>query len=106
MTLPGHLTREGNNYTERPNMTARQWDLDDIASASDLAAELGYRKATVANWAARYPDFPAALTTVACGHIALYSLREVRAWYEARDWRTVKSTGQHIGGDRRQRPPP
>lgn len=62
------------------------WDLDDIVSMSDLAAEFGTSRATPANWPARFPDFPKPLTSVACGQTYLYSLAQVRAWHDSKDW--------------------
>jgi hypothetical protein len=82
---------------------SRPWDLDDIVTVTDIAAELGYKRAAVGNWATRHPDFPEPLTTVACGHTAVYSLRQVRAWYDARDWQTDGRTGKHTGGARTRR---
>lgn len=67
-------------------MAGRSWDLDDLVTVSDLAAEFGVTRAAVGNWPLRHPDFPAPLITVACGHTAIYSLRQVRAWYDAKNW--------------------
>jgi len=61
-------------------------DLDDLVTVSDLAAEFGFGRAAIGNWPRRYPDFPAPLTSVSCGHVAIYSLRQVRAWADGRRW--------------------
>lgn len=67
---------------------SRLWDLDDLVTVSDLAAEFGVGRAAVCNWAVRYDDFPEALTTVSCGYAALYSLRAVCTWHDDRHWQT------------------
>jgi hypothetical protein len=60
------------------------WDLNDLASTGDLAAEHNVRNSTISNWINRYDDFPQPLVTLAIG--AVYSRRQVRQWYDGRDW--------------------
>lgn len=59
----------------------RRWDLDDLASISDLARDLGVGRAAVCNWRQRYEDFPAPLITLSSGPV--FSHRQVRAWHES-----------------------
>lgn len=73
----------------------REWvAIEDIAGVAELAAEYGVSRATISNWAARYPDFPKALRGLAAGPI--YSRRAVRAWHDAKPW-------QHDGPGTRHR---
>jgi hypothetical protein len=64
-----------------------KWDLADLVSPADIAAECGVGKPAVSNWIVRYPDFPRALTTVAQGKTDLYSRKAVIAWYDLKDWK-------------------
>jgi hypothetical protein len=72
---------------------AGTWDLADLATVTDLAAEYGVGKSAIGNWALRYPNFPAPLVTLARGGLNIYSRRQVRAWHDAREW----TPGKHKG---------
>lgn len=64
-------------------MSGGMWELDDLATASDIAAELHASNTAVCTWAERYDDFPAPLCRLA--GTAVYSLTQVRCWY-AQQW--------------------
>lgn len=60
------------------------WELADLVSPIDIATHYGINRNTPMNWAARYDDYPAALTFI--GGRYVYSLKEIIAWHSARDW--------------------
>lgn len=60
------------------------WDLDDIVGVSELAAAFRVSRPAVGNWPARFPDFPEPLKELSAG--PLYSLAQVTAWREGREW--------------------
>lgn len=60
---------------------ATRVDLDDLATASDLAAEFGVSAAAVCNWAAVSATFPAPLRRI--GSANVYSRRAVVKWRKA-----------------------
>lgn len=62
----------------------RMWDLEDLASSSEIANTLGVNKSTVSMWKRRYPDFPAPL--IVLNGITVYSWAQVRDWYNSHDW--------------------
>lgn len=65
-------------------MSARSWELADLAAVGDLAVEYSVGKSTISNWAGRYDDFPAPLVTLSSGPV--YSRRQVRRWHDVRQW--------------------
>lgn len=57
------------------------WELDDLATASQLADEYGVSRSTMSNWSSRYPDFPAPL--IAIGGCQVFSRAQVAEWVKA-----------------------
>ena len=55
------------------------WDLNDVASVSDLAREHYLTKSAICNMRARNSDFPAALPITIATH-KVYSRKEFAAW--------------------------
>lgn len=67
---------------------ARMWDLDDLASCSEIARTLGLGMPAVSQWATRYDDFPKPI--VMLGKIPVYSWAQVRDWYNTKQWKRIK----------------
>jgi hypothetical protein len=59
-------------------------DLDDLASASDIAAVLGVVPSAITNWRRRSLGFPEPLVVVANGTTPLFSAKAVGEWYRQR----------------------
>lgn len=74
------------------------WDLDDLVGLGELAHEFCVTPQAVANWRARYAEFPKPVKVLRCG--SLYSRREVVEWhvrwFHALD-RIIMPPG-HLGG--------
>lgn len=57
----------------------RKIDVDDIVSASEIAARLGVkRRGVVHDWRRRHPDFPEPVAQVALVHLWVWP--EVERW--------------------------
>lgn len=56
--------------------------MENLATAGDLAAELGVRHPHVSNWIARYEDFPQPRLIAGRGRgSGLWDLDEVKSWH-------------------------
>jgi hypothetical protein len=62
-------------------LEATAWDLDDLATHTDLAALFRVGPSAVINWANRYDDFPGPLVICSDGSTPIYSARQVVAWW-------------------------
>lgn len=61
---------------------AKQWILADMVGWVELAEHFGTTRPAVVNWAGRYADFPARLTTVS--GTPVFSKRQVVEWHGKR----------------------
>jgi hypothetical protein len=60
---------------------ATTWDLDDLATHTDLAALFRVGPSAVVNWTNRHDDFPAPLVICSGGSTPIYSVRQIVAWW-------------------------
>lgn len=57
-----------------------KYEAEDLVQMAEIAERLGMRPQRVTNWAARYEDFPAPITTLSTGRV--WSWSQVKAWYD------------------------
>lgn len=53
-------------------------DTDDLVTLTQVAAYYSLTRPAIANWAARYPDFPKPV--ISTGSVKLYSLASIVEW--------------------------
>jgi hypothetical protein len=72
------------NFREDIAMPLKTWALADMAGIGDLAKRYKVRPSTVANWRARYEDFPEPLTFISGAPV--FSLKAVAKWHRSKNW--------------------